>query len=103
MYFYVVAVWLVAMATAAMADPFDPPSAGTWICPDGHVSSIAASPCRPPEIAGKWWESCIPGRTDCVQSDTAVVGWDTYTRAKRGPGYCYTQQPYTCSPNGKAP
>ena len=78
---------------------------------DGHIGRwwITA---MPPEFRGvEWWNACLPNHPDCVWSATAFLGqnsdgmvalgkhWANY--AKRGPGYCYTSQPYTCSPSGQ--
>ena len=94
-----------AIAGEVFADPFDPPMGGAWICPDGHVRYVAGNTCVPKEFNGvRWWESCIASRDDCMHSDRAVVGWSTIdTKTIRGSGYCYTQQPWTCSPDGKLP
>jgi hypothetical protein len=101
--FAAVKSWLLPSAYAY--DVFDAPAQGMWVCPDGtkHIST----PCQPPEFrAGEWWKACIPERTDCVHSDTAFIGWEQTPFGRlgqRGPGYCYTQQPYTCAPDGKWP
>jgi len=93
------ALGVMLAAPAYAVEVFDPPFGGLWVCPDGHA---AVRGCMPPEFNGvQWWKACFANRTDCAYSDTAIVGWDFF--AKRGPGYCYTQQPYTCSPNGTWP
>ena len=91
--------WLIS---PAFADVFDAPIKGMWACPDGKLGVHAE--CEPPELLGKsFWESCVPGRNDCVTSPSAFIGWDRedLNHAKRGRGFCYTEHPYTCSPDGK--
>lgn len=88
----------------AMADPFDPPSLGGWTCPNGATG--IHEECKPPELGQVWWLACVPGRTDCMMSGTAFLGWRSDkgpTKAVRGPGYCYTQHLFTCIPSGKWP
>jgi hypothetical protein len=100
----IVALIGLLLPLTAAADPFDPPQGGKWVCPDGSISYVAGGRCMPPELNGvQWWLSCLPQRDDCVRSDTALIGWDVMGRAQRGSGYCYTGQPYTCSPDGKLP
>jgi len=87
-------------------DTFDLPNIGFWVCPNGEVDEKIATSCKPPEFfASGWWLKCIPGRDDCVHTDTAFLGNETNPPwpAKRGSGFCYTKQPYTCSPDGKWP
>jgi hypothetical protein len=87
------------LVTPARADGFDRPFGQTWVCPDGRAAVHGA--CIPPEFRGaEWWKACLPSRSDCVHSDTAFLGHDQMGLAIRGPGYCYTGQPYTCSPLG---
>lgn len=85
----------------ATAEPFDAPYLGYWKCSNGKFGLTVE--CIPPEFRGvEWWKACIPGRSDCVHSDTAYIGFDPkWGRALRGSGFCYTGQPYTCAPNGK--
>lgn len=94
---------LLVVSMTALADPFDR-GLGMWVCSDGSKSN-SFGPCRPKEFVGNWWARCLAGRKDCTHSDTAFVGWslDAPHVVIRGPGYCYTQQPYTCSPDGKLP
>jgi hypothetical protein len=85
---------------ARAGDVFDPDQNGLWYCTDGRLSN---KDCMPPEFRGKtWWSACLPGRSDCVSSEKAFLGWD-YKGARRGRGFCYTTQPYTCAPDGKWP
>jgi hypothetical protein len=102
---------LIPLAFAQGIDPFDAPSQGYWICPDGKQDLF--SKCMPAEFkqnfldvsasrAKPWWVVCLPGRFDCVPSNTAYIG-SKERRAVRGPGLCYTGQPFTCSPSGKLP
>jgi hypothetical protein len=94
------------MAPSAHADPFEGHWSPRWYCPDGKLEGSYWSGCWPKELgSGAWWKVCMPGRDDCVWSPTAYLGDDTSLppRAIRGPGYCYTKQPYTCSPDGKVP
>jgi hypothetical protein len=103
--------WLFSTAKAddkpaPSLDKFSLPSHGLWMCPDGskRTGAHGGIVCIPSELLGKdWWKECVAGRTDCVHSERAFLGWDEKYLAKRGPGYCYTQQPYTCSPDGKLP
>ena len=89
-----------AEAAEAPNDPFAHDINGFWYCPGGKLDNKV---CMPPEfIDSEWWKRCLPGRSDCVQSETAFIG---YIRGipQRGYGYCYTLQPYTCAPDGKVP
>jgi hypothetical protein len=99
-----VAVISFASNASYAYDLFDRPYQGLWLCPDGNKR--VNTQCAPPEIFfadGGWWNACVPGRDDCAYSDTAFIGWNEMNRTKRGPGYCYTEQPYTCAPDGKWP
>jgi hypothetical protein len=100
-------VYLGLYGVAALADPFDPPEAGRWRCSDGTFTHGNGGGCRPREFQGEWWLTCVPGRTDCIVSETSFMGWDiTNPRGQwvqRGHGYCYTEQPFTCSPDGTLP
>ena len=91
------------VAPQAHADPFSPPLLGEWMCTNGKFDSHDT--CMPPEFKGQnWWAACLSGRTDCVHSDAAYLGrLDEKMSPVRGPGYCYTGQPFTCSPDGKVP
>jgi hypothetical protein len=100
-YILALSVCIMIGSTALADDPFGGHGGGAWLCADGRRTTDY--PCRPNEINGNWWAVCIPGRTDCAHSDTAVIGWDPERHVVRGPGYCYTLQPYTCSPDGKLP
>lgn len=96
------AIALALPAYAQEYDSFNPPEGGYWVCPNGEIGR--AIHCFPPDFqgVGKWWEHCIPSRADCVHSETAVIGWRDM-RVMRGPGYCYSGQPYTCARDGKWP
>jgi len=95
--------WLVMLVSligeAAAAPPF------MWRCADGSFAGDSLGyPCKPSEFVGKFWLSCLDGHSDCVTSETAFLGFDPKTDSPlRGHGYCYTSQPYTCSPDGKIP
>lgn len=98
----------MSIAICARADVFDPPMLGAWICPEGQVNYTAQNGCKPQEFNRvAWWLSCVPERKDCIYSDTAFLGLTDgrygYPHSIRGPGYCYTGQPYTCSPDGRLP
>ena len=95
--------WITGLVVpSAKADPFDPPYDAMWLCSDGKHTGMHEV-CEPPELKDKeWWTSCVPNRSDCVESDTAFIGLGPHN-ALRGHGYCYKEQPYTCSPAGKAP
>jgi hypothetical protein len=83
-------------------DPMGPPLMGRWECPAGQQpAQDMHDRCRPPELGDVWWDHCVPGRDDCVHSDTAFLGWKFGRIPQRGPGYCYTGQPATCSANPK--
>ena len=101
----------ISPASAQEFDPFDGHYGGYWTCANGTLSYKF---CMPPEFKGKeWWKTCLPGRSDCVWSATAFLGQSvdgplsvrklTSNYAIRGSGYCYKEQPYTCSPDGKLP
>lgn len=69
-------------------------------CTRGGFASIYQDnrnpiPCTSTTLADKWWEKCLPWRRDCVHSDTAIIGWSS-GGATRGPGFCYTEQYFTC-------
>jgi hypothetical protein len=88
----------------ARADVFDYPFTGAWICPDGRVSGVHYSSCMPTEFLTHrdWMRVCVPERADCVHSDTAYIGPDPEThKAMRGPGICYSGQPWTCASSGE--
>jgi hypothetical protein len=99
--------WIIGTAHAgeiAAIDYFNFPPGGEWVCPDGRRTTHDIR-CQPKELTGPFWEACVPGRTDCIQSDTAFLGWNLigFPNVRRGPGMCYKEQPYTCSPDGKLP
>ena len=108
---HAIAIMIVVALAAPVyaADLFDPPYGGYWRCPNGtFLYGPIAVACIPSEFktGAPWWNACVAGRTDCVRSNTAYLGLDEsqpLPHAKRGPGYCYTRQPYTCSPDGRLP
>ena len=99
----------VALAAPRMPEEFALLMGGVWICADGYLQTQGTY--MPPEFKGvEWWKARVAGRTDGVHSDMVFVGWDYQPDnrvllyvTKRGAGYCNTQRPYTCSPNGKLP